>query len=58
MWDFNTYVDRLLEAKRPDIVVADKEEKECVIIDIAAPADQNIEMKETEKMEKYQKLPR
>ena len=51
LWDFNIYVDRLLEAKRPDIGVVDKEE-ECVIIDIAVPADQNIEVKETEKMEK------
>ena len=42
--------------KQPDIVVVDKEEKDCVIIDIAVPADQNIEMKETEKMEKYQDL--
>ena len=55
LWDFNIFVDRFLEAKRPDIVVVDKEE-ECVIIDVAVPADQSIEMKETEKMEKYQEL--
>ena len=42
--------------KRPDVVVVDKEE-ECVIIDIAVPADQNIEVKETE-VEKYQELAR
>ena len=53
LWNFNTYVDGFLEAKWPGIIVVDKEE-ECVIIDIAVPADQNIEIKETEKKEKYQ----
>ena len=56
LWDFNIYVDRFLEAKPSDIVVVKKEEKEGVIIDTAVPADQNIEMKESEKMEKYQEL--
>ena len=51
LWDFNIYVNWFLEAKGPDTVVVDKEE-ECVIIDIPVPADQNIEVKETEKMEK------
>ena len=35
-----------------------EKEEECVIIDIAVPADQNIKMKEIEKMEKYQELAR
>ena len=44
LWDFNLSVDRYLEAKRLDIVAIHKEEKDCVIIDIAVPADQNIKM--------------
>ena len=58
LWDFNIYVDRFLKAKRPDIVGVDQEEENCVIIDIAVPADQNIEVKETEKVDKYQELGR
>ena len=34
------------------------DEEECVIIDIAVPADQNIRMKEIRKMEKYPELAR
>ena len=52
MWNLKFCVNRYLEAKRPDIVAVDKQEKKCIIIDIAVPADQIIEMKETEKMEK------
>lgn len=33
-----------------------KEEKECIIIDIDLQADQNIEIKETETIEKYREL--
>ena len=58
LWDSNIYVDRFLKAKRPDTVVVDKEEEECVIIDIAVPAKQNIEVKEAEKIGKYQELAR
>ena len=56
LWDSNICFDRFLKAKRPDIVVVDKEERECVIIDIAVPADQNIEVKETERMEKISEI--
>ena len=45
--------DHVIEARRPDIVVVNKQEKKCPIIDIAVPADKRIGKKENEKVEKY-----
>ena len=56
LWDFNIQTDRVLEARRPDIVVTDKENQETWIIDIAIPGDLRVREKELEKREKYQDL--
>ena len=56
LWDFNIQTDRVLEARRPDIVVTDKENQETWIIDIAVPGDLRVKEKELEKREKYQDL--
>ena len=40
----------------PDIAVIDKEKRECKIIDIAFPGDQNIRVEKLEKITKYQDL--
>ena len=45
--------DREIAANKPDIVVRDKAEKKAYIIDIACPADLNVEAKENEKVLKY-----
>ena len=45
-----------IEHRRPDIVVIDKEKRECKIIDLAVPGDQNIKVKELEEITKYQEL--
>jgi len=45
-----------LAARRPDIVVIDKQTKIAQIIDVAVPADNNVSMKEKEKIEKYKDL--
>ena len=39
------------------MVVIDKKKRECKIMDIALPGDQNINAKELEKIPKYQNLP-
>ena len=55
--DFTIQTDKVLEHRRLDIVVIDKEKKECIIIiDLAVPGDQNITAKEQEKITKYQDL--
>ena len=58
LWDINIQCDNVKEARRPDIVVIDKKEKVCIIVDIAVPADRRVEEKEQEKVEKYQDLRR
>ena len=54
--DFTIQTDKVLEHRRPDIVIIDKEKKECILIDFAVPGDQYITAKEQEKIAKYQDL--
>ena len=56
LMDFNIQADKIIEARRPDLVVVNKETKECQIIDIAIPGDARVSRKEDEKMEKYREL--
>ena len=56
MWDFNIRTDRVIEARRPDIVLIDKKNKETMIIDVAVPGDFRVKEKEIEKITKYQDL--
>ena len=56
LWDFSTQTDHLIEAQRPDLVVIDKKDRSCKIIDFAIPGDSRIEEKEKGKIEKYQNL--
>ena len=54
----NIQCDHIIEARIPGIVVANKQERMCTIINIAVPADKRISEKENEKVEKYQNLKR
>ena len=54
LWDFSIQTDHVIEARRPDLVVVDKKERSCKIIDFAVPEDSRIEEKEKDKIEKYQ----
>ena len=54
MWDFSIQTDHVIEARRPDLAVVDKE-RSCKIIDLAVPEDSRIEEKEKDKIEKYQR---
>ena len=58
MWDFSVQTDHVIEARRPDLVVVDRKERSCKIIDFAVPGDIRIEEKETDEIEKYQDLGR
>ena len=57
MWDFSIQTDHITEARRPNLVVVDKE-RSCKIIDFAIPGVSRIEEKEQDKIEKYQDLGR
>ena len=49
----NIQCDHVIEARRPDIVVVNKGERKCLIIDIAVPGDSRTNDKEKEKVDKY-----
>ena len=56
LWDFPIQTHKFIEYRRPNIVCRDKISKNCLIIDIAIPRDQNIVVKEQQKIDKYQDL--
>ena len=43
LWDFSIQTDRVIEARRPDLVVVDKKKRSCKIIDFVVPRDSRIE---------------
>ena len=52
LWDFSVRTDREIGAKRPDLVIIDKRDKSCQIIDVAIPEDNGVREKEDENVEK------
>lgn len=56
LWDFPIITDREIGANRPDIVLHNRAERTCLLIDIAIPDDNNITVKEAEKISKYKDL--
>ena len=42
MWDFSIQTDHVIETRRPDLVVVDKE-RSCKIINFAVPGNSRIE---------------
>ena len=53
LWYFNIQTSTFIQARRPDVVVVDRDRKTCNIIDIAVPGDAGIV-----EIEKYQDLRR
>ena len=43
MWDFSIQTDHVIKARGPDLVVVNKKERNCKIIDFAVPGDGKIE---------------
>ena len=43
------HTDREVAANRPDIIIKNKTEKTCTLIDVTIPADRNVVQKEAEK---------
>ena len=56
LYDSILNTDRPHVFNRPDIVVRDKENKKCYIIDVSCPNDINVNEKEQEKISKYSGL--
>ena len=49
LWNQAVHTDREVTAKRPDIIIKNKKEETCTLIDVAIPADRNVVQKEVEK---------
>ena len=56
LWNQAVHTDREVPANRPDIIIKNKKEKTCTVIDVAMPADRNVVQKEAEKKLKYKSL--
>ena len=50
------HTDRTMAANRPDIVVNNKNDKTCLLIDMTTPLDTNTLVKTTKKLTKYKDL--
>ena len=49
LWDMTIQCDHVIKARRPDIVVVEKENNKAIIVDIASPWDHRVYEKEGEK---------
>ena len=59
LWDFNIQTDHLIPARKPDIIIINNKKKRiCKIVDFAVPVDHRINLKESEKKNKYLDLAR
>ena len=56
--DFNIQTDHLILARRPDLIIINKNKRICKIVDFAVPADYRIKLKESEKKDKYLEIAR
>ena len=56
LWNQAVHTDREVTANRPDIIIKNRKEKTCTLIDVAIPADRNVVQKEAENKLKYKSL--
>lgn len=56
MWDKDVFTNLTISANRPDIIVHNKKDKMCLLIDVTIPVDHNIVEKENNKLFKYKSL--
>ena len=56
LWNQEVHTDREVTANRTDIIIKNKKEKTCALIDVAIPADRNVVQKESEKEVKIQEF--
>ena len=52
-WDFDVHTDYLIPGRWPDLIIINKKKKICEIVDFAIPADHRMNLKESEKKDKY-----
>ena len=50
------HTEKTVKANKTDIIIKDKQEKTCMLIDMAIPSDRNRSLKVAEKLSKYKDL--
>ena len=61
LWDFNIQTNHLIPTRISDLIIINKKKKKkriCKIVDFAVPADNRLNLKESEKKDKYLDLAR
>ena len=58
LWDFNIQTDHLIPARRPGLIIINQKMRICKIVDFAVSADHRINLKESEKKDKFLDLAR
>ena len=53
LWDFTVPTNRKIDANRPDMIIENHEERNCIMMDMSVPSDQRILFKEFQKLSKY-----
>ena len=56
LWDLSVHTDRKIDANRLDIIIKNHEERTCIMMRVVVPSDQNISLKEFQKLSKYKDL--
>jgi len=56
LWNQAVHTDSEVTAYRPVIIIKNKKDKTCTLIDVAIPADRNVVQKEAEEKLKYKSL--
>ena len=56
LWNQAVHTDKEVTANRLDIIIKNKTEKTCTLIEVAIPADRNVVQREVEKKLKYKSL--
>ena len=57
-WDFDTQTDHLISARRPNLIIINKNLRTSQIMAFSALADHKVKLKESEKTDKYLDLAR
>ena len=56
LWDMQVHTDKTIKANKPDIIIKDKQEKTCMLIDMTILFDRNTSVKVAETLSKYKNL--
>jgi hypothetical protein len=56
LWNQEVQTGREVLGNRPDIIIKNKKDKICLLLDVAIPSDRNVVNKEAEKKLKYKNL--